>query len=106
MIANNSGLNCICGDEKAISYFNEKEFDVSFTMGVMDHLTEESFQLALGYLYDVTKKVIFCLETNETPAAHYYPHDYENLGFQRIKDFPQIGGDGATYTLWRSLCLR
>lgn len=100
-LATRRRLNVIEGDETAITQFNAGMFDVSFTMGVMDHLDEGSFQSAVNYLTYVTKKTIFCLETNEEPGDYYYPHDYEMVGFKKVKDFQNNEGDKALYTLWR-----
>jgi SAM-dependent methyltransferase len=100
-IAVDRGIKVFEGDEGMMGVFASKSFDISFTVGVMDHLEEANFQRAVNYMKDITKFTILCLETNETPGEYYYPHDYESLGFKWGKKFRSEKGDGAEYAIWR-----
>jgi len=98
--ANKKGLGGVSvGDETDIR--GMKGIDLSFTMGVLDHLPEDEFIVAITSLQEITERCIFCLETNDIPAEHYYPHNYMKYGFQLVKTFKPNGGDGAVYALWR-----
>lgn len=73
-------------------------FDVVFTCSVLDHI--EDIQRIIREFKRIGK-TIFLAETNDVPAPHYFPHDYESHGFQKIPDFTWAGEDGANYFIWK-----
>ena len=89
------------GDENYMERWKSEYFDVSFTIGVMDHLTNESFNIAMKHLDRITKNTIFCLETNDKIGKYYFPHNYGSVGFEVRWMFQDTGDDGAKYVLWR-----
>lgn len=90
-----------CGDERDILKYGHKSMTISFTIGVLDHLPDKDFEIALKNIEYITQKTIFCLETNDKPSDYYYPHDYRKYGFTPIKEFDNENGDKSHYTLWR-----
>lgn len=73
-------------------------FDVVFTCSVLDHI--QDIQKIIREFKRIAK-VIFLAETNDVPAAHYFPHEYEKHGFQKIPNYSWAGEDGATYFIWK-----
>jgi len=94
----------ICGDESKMTTFPENYFDISFTIGVMDHLNFDDFMRAYSYIKTITKNIVFCLETNNEAGPYYYPHSYDVLGFRKVIEFHNNDGDKSLYTLWRLDC--
>jgi len=101
-------LNCIraqsemdgiaLGDESYLRHL--VNFDCVFTVSVLDHI--EDVDGIIGELKRICNKSVFLLETNDTPAEFYYPHDYESYGFVRLQDtWTSVEGDGATYSIWK-----
>lgn len=101
-------LNCIraqsqmmgiaFGDEKYLRHL--VNFDVVFTVSVLDHI--EDVDAIIGELKRIANKSVFLLETNDTPAPYYYPHNYESFGFAKLKfSWVSEKGDGATYYIWK-----
>ncbi len=100
-------LNCIraqaqldgiaLGDERHLRHF--VNFDVVFTVSVLDHIYDVAD--IIEELKRIANKSVFQLETNDTPAEYYYPHDYESMGFERLKHLWVSAGDGATYYIWK-----
>ncbi len=92
------------GDEEYLLNYPDNSVDITFTVGVLDHIRED-FDFTIRQFKRITKKTIFCLETNDVPSEYYYPHNYESFGFVKVRDFMATGtGDGCMYTLWRLDC--
>ncbi len=89
------------GNEKSIKNYDDNYFDISFTCGVLDHLEENDFTFTLEQLKRVSKMSVYALETNDTPAEYYDPHDYKSHGFEKLKEFPT---HKETYVCWRLKC--
>lgn len=97
------------GDETKINDYVKEAFDVSFTIGVLDHISELEFYDTLTALEKVTKQGIVICETNDIPkdSIHYYPHDYASQDFKLLKEFrmkDEEKSDGATYGVWWKKC--
>ncbi len=100
--AHRNGLSCVFqGDECSLRNYYPNTFDISFTIGVLDHIPD--IQQVVNDLRMLTKRWIYCLETNDIPYKHYYPHDYEALGFYKLHSYIS-DGDGVKYHLWRKEC--
>lgn len=87
----------IHGNEQHLGHI--QHFDVVFTMSVLDHI--ELINRVVADLKGIARKALYLAETIETPGEYYYKHDYESLGFEKIKDFSWVGEDGATYFIWK-----
>lgn len=77
---------------------NLRNFDVVFTCSVLDHIQDITH--IIEDFKRIAWKSVILAETNDSPAEHYYPHVYENYGFEKGK-FSWTGEDGAVYHIWR-----
>ena len=104
--ANSKGMaGVIQGDESSLEIYRKNMFTVSFTIGVMDHIPDESFMQTVSHLERITRDCIYMLETNDKPAPHYYPHNYKDVGYDVVSEFDPITGDRSHYILWeKHLC--
>lgn len=87
------------GDERYLKFLGN--FDCVLTVSVLDHI--ELIDEIIVQFKRIAKKVIYLLETCDTPADFYYPHDYESYGFTKLPYKWKSNGDGATYYIWK-LC--
>lgn len=102
-IENLNHENIITGDETKLAMYSPNQFDVSFTIGVLDHLEENNAKLAVSELQRISQWLYVC-ETNDVPAEHYYPHDYLAMGFSKIAEYQSDSGDRARYEIWCKKC--
>lgn len=86
----------ILGDEYNLGHL--ANFDVAFTCSVLDHI--EDVDRIITELKRMAP-IVFLAETNDQVAEHYFAHDYESQGFQKIENFKWIGHDKATYYIWK-----
>ena len=94
--ARENGLKATKADETYLSSLSS--FDVAFTCSVLDHI--ENVNKIVGELKRISRKGVVLMETNDTPAKYYYPHDYESYGFVKTGytyQSTQPDGDGALY---------
>ena len=73
-------------------------YDVVMTCSVLDHI--EHIEGIIQEFKRIANKAIVIAETNDVPAAYYYPHNYEAHGFRRIDWYWRSSGDGAVYNIW------
>jgi ubiquinone/menaquinone biosynthesis C-methylase UbiE len=91
------GVDCvIIGDERHMPL---RQFDVSFTCSVLDHITPESIEQVIGNLVACATKAVYIFEARvNNPENFYWNHDYEKYGFQKLLSC-QSAGDGYIYDL-------
>lgn len=87
----------ICSDETYLR--NMCNVDTVFTVSVLDHI-EEIDEIILEFKR-IANKSVFLAETNDLVFDHYFKHDYESFGFEKIPDFEWKGEDGASYYIWK-----
>ncbi|AIF82789.1 Methyltransferase domain [Candidatus Nitrososphaera evergladensis SR1] len=97
--AKEKGINALRADERHLS--KVQPCDVAFTCSVLDHV--ENIDKIMEQLKRIAQKAVVLMETNDTPAKFYYPHDYESYGFVKTgyayqSRLPE--GDGALYNLY------
>lgn len=86
------------GDETYLRHFCN--MDAVFTVSVLDHI--EYIDDIVQELKRIANKIVYLIETNDTPGEFYYPHDYQSLGFTKSTNVEwKSDGDGAMYYLWR-----
>jgi SAM-dependent methyltransferase len=93
-------LPCVvCGDETYLRHFCN--VDVCFTVSVLDHI-EQADGIVLE-LQRIANKAVFLAETVDVPkgSEYYYPHRYENMGFEKLDFSWKSPSDGARYNIWR-----
>jgi len=89
-------LPCImCADETFLR--NLSNIDCVFTCSVLDHV--EKVADIINEFKRMANKAVILAETNDVPGEFYYPHAYEDYGFEKI-DFEYTGDDGAKYYIW------
>jgi hypothetical protein len=86
----------IIGDEYHLAHLHN--FDVAFTCSVLDHI--ELIGKIVAKLKSIAPVVILA-ETNDVVGKFYYPHNYEEFGFEKMLNFSWVGNDGATYFIWK-----
>lgn len=86
----------ICTDESYLR--NLVNFDVVFTMSVLDHI--EDVSNIIEEFKRICNKRVVLAETNDVPAQYYYPHDYESYGFTKLNWEWKSTADGALYNIW------
>lgn len=99
-------LNCIKaqGNMMGIAFGDETylrhicNFDCVFTVSVLDHI--EDIDDIVQELKRIANKVVYLIETTDTPGEFYYPHNYLDWGFVRLGLSWESHGDGATYNLY------
>lgn len=96
-VAKNDLTFAMFGDETHLRHLCN--FDVVFTVSVLDHI--ENVEGIIGEFKRIANKAVFLAETNNQPGPHYFPHDYENMGFEKIDYRWQSDGDGAIYYIWK-----
>lgn len=74
-------------------------YDVVTTCSVLDHIKD--IDGIIQEFKRIANKAVLIAETNDQPGPHYYPHTYEDYGFNKI-DFSWKSemGDGANYFIW------
>lgn len=97
--AKEKGVNAVQGDENYLP--KVQPCDVAFTCSVLDHV--ENIDKIMEQLKRIGLKAVVLMETNDTPAKFYYPHNYESYGFIKTgyayqSKLPE--GDGALYHLY------
>ena len=86
----------MCADESYLR--NLVNFDVVFTMSVLDHI--EEVEGIINEFKRICNKRIVLAETNDVVGIYYYPHDYESYGFKDIGYSWDSNEDGAEYKIW------
>ena len=96
------GFNVNIGNEKALNNIADKFVDVSFTISVLDHVPGNIDELIVN-LKRISRKAIFCTETNDIKGEFYFAHDYKAYGFKPRELIQNPGwpkGNGALYCIW------
>ena len=86
----------IIGDETHLG--NIQNFDCIFTCSVLDHI--EDINGIIVEFKRIAQKAIVIAETNDIPGNYYYPHNYEEYGFEKFDYEWKSNGDGAVYNIW------
>lgn len=86
----------ILGDENYLRHLCN--YDCIFTISVLDHI--EIVDGIIGEFQRIANVAIYLAETNDTPGEYYYPHQYENFGFTKMKYKWVSPSDGCTYHIW------
>jgi trans-aconitate methyltransferase len=94
------------GSEDQLQFIPSKNYDVSFTCSVLDHIEHEiTVDHIIADLKRISKNAVILLETQSNiPENYYYIHDYESYGFTKIRDCisrPEDDGDGLLYSIWK-----
>jgi SAM-dependent methyltransferase len=72
--------------------------DVCFTCSVLDHIPDPTG--IIDELKRICNKAVVIAETQDKVNEHYYPHDYDAIGFTKL-DYSWLSpADGATYHIW------
>ena len=88
----------VLGDEDILPRL--QLFDTVFTCSVLDHI--EHVGSIIVEMKRIAQKSIYLCETNDTPGELYYPHNYEEYGFEKTGfSWKSENGDGATYHIWK-----
>jgi len=91
------GLELYVGDEEYLSIFRDKEFHVSFTVSVLNHIKD------IGEIVSELRRVsttLFCMESQDVWHEYCYSHDYRSYGFHDIGYRWRSPFTGAVYRLW------
>lgn len=91
------GIDFIYSDEAILSSFRNKQFDVSFTVSVLDHIEDIDFILEQ---LKVVSGVIYALESKDKWQEYCYAHDYLDMGFKDMNYGWKSPATGADYRLY------
>lgn len=87
----------IKGDESFLRHLCN--FDCVFTVSVLDHI--QDVEGIVNEFKRIANKSVFLMETNDIPADFYYPHHYEEFGFEKLPYSWKSPDDWATYYIWK-----
>lgn len=91
----------IIGDERHMPMRN---FDVCFTVSVLDHIPPENIEQVIGNLQFMALQGIVIAEAElDDPENFYWNHDYSRWGFESVSRL-KSQGDGNTYAIWKWVC--
>lgn len=74
-------------------------YDVVMTCSVLDHI--EHIDTIIDEFKRIANVAVFLAETNDAPAMYYYPHIYEDYGFEKLPFSWKSPGDGAFYQIYK-----
>lgn len=87
----------IHGDETHLR--NLVNFDVVFTCSVLDHI-QKPFKV-IEELKRICNKALIIAETSNVRKEYYYPHSYEDFGFEPTGYSWMSNYDGGLYHIWK-----
>ena len=77
--------------EEALPKFKDNEFDLTFTMAVLEHIPPES-QFLFAQMVRVTRQVLITIEDERSTSWRHFPRNYrkvfEHLGLKQIHESP------------------
>lgn len=90
----------IIGDEYHLCRL--ADFDVVTTCSVLCHI-QDITDIVIN-LKRIANKAVVIAETTDIVGEFYYAHDYEALGFEKVKGTKVLSGNDATYNIyqWRT----
>lgn len=95
-------ISLTISDEGILKSFKDNQFDISFTISVLDHIPSPEAEGIVSELKRISSKV-YIVESNDVWHSFCFPHDYEDMGLTKL-DYswisPKTGGE---YNIWHTI---
>ena len=78
-------LNLKCADHTYLDEMRANTYDFVLTLSVLDHIPPNKLKYIVNRLYSISKQIFLAVEIMESTNAYTWIHDYESLGFRRVR---------------------